>query len=322
MRRKDTGRRRGRRSHLRAVRKKAVTPPPAPPPSDWPPLLLENPYAGEECAPEAEPSLRDVLLEYNGGYGPQPRLPERRYRDVEAMLSITSPSWTFRGRLYRILWHVVQTDKRINPRQRDAGIEASGKERARRLAAIEKKARELHRLLMANDGDEYERRQDETSLGAVFRYPRAQGAEHPLWDFAATVALVADGARWAAGWGRRRRRQGRPESNREAWLIRNLGDLYMRATEKAPTRTTYVDTGAPGGPFFDFVRYIYNWIGPPYSATKDHALAAQIRKYDVRKYTGRAWRRWEPFELALLATERAPLVKGQNSGSPAPDTVL
>jgi hypothetical protein len=262
---------------------------------------LRNPHA-QEYAPDAEPSLRELLREQPERW-PLPRLPERRCAELEAMLGLTTPSTAFRWRLYQILETVVRCDRRISPRQRDAAewYDAHRKRLRERLKGVEKAARELHGLLTPDDArDQLELH---LALDPACPYPRASVKEHPAADFAARVAAVADAAGCEAQRGRRRR--GQPQDEICAWLVRHLADLYAQATGTRPGRSTSVQIsargGTPGGPFGRFVGYVYGWLGDPYAGKTAEAVAGDIRRYAGR---GRIRRWWPPGDVAAIATDR------------------
>lgn len=248
----------------------------------WEPLLtsedIRTPYA-REYAPGEEPSLPDLVLDDKPGRRtwPIPRFPEHRFAELESMLELETPSVAFRSQLHEILSTTVSCDPRINPHQEAAHAWYRSREKARlkRLKDIADAAHELHQLLVSGD-DDRERRNLAWNLDGVFPYPR-EGATHPLWELTETLETMAKCADRAANRGRRG--VGRKVDYFAAWLVRHLADLYHHATGRRPARSSTWDGGRPGGPFFRFVRDIYDWLGSPYREKTDEAVAGDIRRY-------------------------------------------
>jgi hypothetical protein len=134
-----------------------------------------------------------------------------------------------------------------------------------------------------------------------------------VWKFASDVECLAQAASTDRPIGRRGR--GKPVDEMGRWLVRHLADLYERATGSDATRMTDPYTaGAPRGRFFEFVRYVYKWIGAPYADKTDVAIDGDIRRYAgcfcdpagpaFSAFGCSCVRRWTPIIAASIEADR------------------
>jgi hypothetical protein len=227
----------------------------------------------KEYAPDLEPSLLHLLRRPDPG-----RLPERRFREVEELLGVSSPRPAVRAALYDTLWSFVNASPVFAASKPDWRVQDRLREgRKRRIAET---AASLVTLL--TDSQEGRENITEADLAAVrrdlecyFPYPRVPGGR-PIEAAIQGLRSFADIARRAAS--PIGKPAGRPVDQANRRLLRNLGAIFAAATETLPARGTD-KYGEPSSPFLSFVTYVYDWLGPPWSEKSANGINSDVQRH-------------------------------------------